>query len=61
MAATMLAAPVSADDHMSAPSWGKVETIACQYNDGKSVVDLMDVVSKWNSWSNEQDLNNYFA
>lgn len=61
MAATMLAAPVSADDHMSAPSWGKVETIACQYNDGKSLVDLMGVVSKWNSWSNDQDLNNYFA
>ena len=61
MAATILTTPVSADDHMPAPSWGKVETIACQYNDGKSLADLMGVASKWNSWSNERGLNNYFA
>lgn len=61
MTATTLAAPVSADDHMPAPSWGKVETIACQYNDGKSISDLMNVVSKWNSWMDERGLNNYFA
>ncbi len=49
-----------ADNHAS-PVWGGTELYACMMNEGKGMGDLMDVVDEWNAWSDERDIDNYYA
>ena len=49
------------DDAAAGPVWVPVETFACNFNDGKSMADLMAVVQEWNAWMDEQGVDDYFA
>ncbi|MDB2434388.1 hypothetical protein N9W66_09650 [Luminiphilus sp.] len=45
----------------SAQSQGAMEAYLCTLNDGKSLVDVMEVVEDWNEWSDSRGINNYTA
>ncbi len=56
----LLAPTTRADDHMGG-GWGGTELYGCEMNEGQSPADLMNVVSEWNGWADEKNLENYFA
>ena len=45
----------------SAQSQSAMEAYLCTLNDGKSMADVMEVVSDWNEWSDEQGITSYTA
>ena len=42
-----------AGDHVQVPDYGAVETLACDFNDGKGMDDLMQVTKKWDKWASK--------
>lgn len=43
------------------PNFVPVETWACNYNDGKSLGDLVAFAEKFNAWLDEEEYTDYFA
>ena len=39
-----------ADDHVQIPTYGGVETFACDFNEGKNLDDLLQVTKEWDKW-----------
>lgn len=44
-----------------AQSQGAMEAYLCTLNDGKSLVDVMEVVEDWNAWSDQKGISEYSA
>jgi hypothetical protein len=66
MLALLAAAPLGAlaeshDETMQLPTIVPVETYTCDFNDGKTMADLMKVVAEWNDWADDQDITAYYA
>lgn len=51
----------SHDEATLLPTIVPVETYTCDFNDGKTMADLMKVVDEWNDWADDQDIAGYFA
>lgn len=56
--------PAVAESHDAAPvlpTIVPVDTYTCNFVDGKSMTDLMDVVEEFNDWADDRDITNYYA
>ena len=53
-----------AESHAEAiqlPNITPVETYTCDFNDGKTITDLMKVVDAFNDWADDQNIGGYYA
>ena len=48
-----------ADDHVQIPTYGGVETFACDFNEGKDMDDLLRVTKKWDKWADKNHTVGY--
>jgi hypothetical protein len=64
----MVGSPMFAEHHEGAaaeapagPSFRPIEIFACNFNEGQTMADLMEVAGGWNAWMDEQGRNEYWA
>lgn len=60
-AVTALAESHEEAEAPAGPEFRPIEIYACNFNEGKTMADLMEVTAGWNAWMDEQGMTDYWA